>query len=422
MLRFCFVILILTYSFFSYSQSKIYKPGWYVTQENDTIRGEFLYLDWDVSPQYLTFKKDDVERTIHPSDVKNVVIGLQIFRSYVGPVVYTSFSARDLKAAAKIEYVTDSVFLSYLVTSDISLLTYKDRNEKLHFFVEDQTNELSELTKYEYIYSNDDINGLLIQSVDRYKGQLVVLENSCQKLQLMLRDMEFSEKDMTKAFKYILGCKGTYMQYEKKESNTKKNIYLLGGATFLHYSINSELFPRLDRLDYSGNIAPKFGIGLELQLPRTNNKFSVILELTKLKHEYQGFENVNTPSFSEEYTFHINSDYIKVNTLVRRSISYSKKSRLFFDFGFVLNLGEVSSYENIVRFDLSGTQTYDNDNSFLEPIGFTPTFAGGIGYEFERLAVISRFEYGLNGFTSSFSVGSKSSSVDLLLAYSLFRK
>lgn len=222
MLRFCFVILILTHSFYCYSQSKIYKPGWYVTQENDTIRGEFIYLDWDIAPKHLIFKKDDVERTIHPSDVKNVVIGSQIFRSYVGPVVYTSFFVRDLKAAAKIEYVTDSVFISYLVTSDISLLTYKDRNEKRHFFVEDQNNELSELTKYEYIYSNDDINGLLIQSVDRYKGQLVVLGNSCQKLQLMLRNMKFSEKDMTKAFKYILGCKGTSMQYEKKESKTKK--------------------------------------------------------------------------------------------------------------------------------------------------------------------------------------------------------
>ena len=270
-----------------YSQ---FRPGYVITNDNDTISGEINFEGSVKNTDHCTFRQfsDSTEHIYKPGDIK-------AFRFNEGKY----FISYDLNIDGKIQ----KVFLEWLIKGRASILTYSPPSLQSRFYILLDNDSLYELKNstgvvYRQGYSYE-------VNKKEYIGALKYYFNDCPSLFPKINNVAYSEKSLINIAKqyHEKTCKDeSCIVYENK----RRSLYSISPTVSY---LRSQLLLRNGRPENTG-VSKVMGIGLELivnRLPLLSPKFSFRTGLSFYNiFYYYDVTGTTLRSVRSNYLIHLN--------------------------------------------------------------------------------------------------------------------
>jgi hypothetical protein len=279
------VIFLLSVSIQLSGQNN-FRPGYYITWENDTIFGLIDYRGEVKNSGFCLFKKDETSepKRFEPSEI-------QAYR-FTDSKYYITRTIH-LKGQEK------QVFLEFLVDGITNLYFYHNINN-YSYFVEDKNGKWIELTN-EMKTEHRDGKGQVQKNTNRYIGQLKATFADCNEIQALVDRAQLGHKsliNLTKSYHDYVCNNEECIVYEKKLPSLKVRIapVVRSGMSFLSFreGIHS-------RYTYDPEIYPSVGVLFNGNFPGMNEKISFEAELDMNKYGFHGSYEEQNGSIMEYY-------------------------------------------------------------------------------------------------------------------------
>ncbi len=283
-------LLLLFISFLSISQTD-FRPGYYITWENDTIYGLVDYRGEIRNSAFCEFKKTQKAETQRFSAYEIQAYRFIDSKYYVSKKVKTGDEEKQ-------------VFLEFLVNGITNLYYYAEINNPV-YFIEDRNGnliELSNTTKDEFIEGR----GLVRRQDFRYIGVLKATFADCMEIQPDIENIKLEHKSLIKLSKeyHDLVCDGEQcIIYEKQLPVMQIKIAPLAGMSTSFLSFEERQF---SHFNFNQNFAPLIGLVFNITMPRFNEKLSIELESNISYPKYFGSYIENTQYVNDYYQAQIN--------------------------------------------------------------------------------------------------------------------
>jgi len=299
------------------------------------------------------------------------------------------------------------------VVSGEKELLYLDNFGKGSYYIKDGDN-YSWLIYRKYISTIGGRKTTLANN--NYIGQLIMYLDGCSSMNKILSGTTYDQKSLIKAFKHYYKCTQSDMKQLKEEDASWLGLYALAGitATRIRFSGTGNEYLTDASIPWSVNFSG--GIGVEILLPNTNERWSVINELV--------FYNFNTKSTytsvidEDNYTrtqANLGQTTLKLNTMFRAGflINYSD---IFFDVGlynsFALGDRNIKKTLTVNPISETTTETIAIDNMKNHGIGLLV----GLGMKFSKITGVVRYEIG-TGISGNSELESSMSRFSISIGY-----
>jgi hypothetical protein len=302
---FLFPLFILT-TFLNGTSQSSFRPGYYITWENDTVYGLIDYRGEVRNSSFCLFKKDETSepKRYEPADI-------QAYR-FTDSKYYVSRSI-ILQGQEK------QVFLEFLVNGITNLYFYRDINY-YSYFIENKNGEWLELTN-DVITEHRDGKGEIHRNSNRYIGLLRATFADSPEIQPQIDRASLAHKsliNLTKTYHdFVCTDDEECTIYEKKLPLMKVRIapVVKGGVAFLSFreGINSNY-------KFNPEVFPSAGILLNASLPRMNEKLSFELEVDVNSFNFHGSFEEENRSIKEYYDAYIDVVSLQPSLAVKYTI------------------------------------------------------------------------------------------------------
>lgn len=385
-----FCLFILLFAQQSFAQSN-YIEGYVVTLSQDTLRGLIDNKDWERSPKYIKFRKDQAAEPIvyHPGQISAFYLSTNEY--YLARSVSIDKSPVDVSRMtprAQPLVVKDTVFLQASATGKVSLYYYVDESMKEHFYVQKEGSALDELILKRML---NEQNQLIV--LERYKGQLSFYLSDCSEAQKAATRVTLQQSKLQKLitdYNVCVGGKGagTSGNYSRKLEKLAIKPGLIVGYARTALSFRGSY---LENIDFSSSKNPVLGASLNIGLLRSLRQWSLHNELLYRPYKLSGIEKI-----VEEIVFDLS--YLKLVTMIRWK----------YPFGLVrpfVNLGMANSFALVAKSNaLEDLRTYEF------------SLNGGLGAAIKKMSVEVRFERG-NGISPFINLQSPTQTIYFILGY-----
>jgi hypothetical protein len=268
--NFCFIFLLCLINLKGQTN---FRPGFVITNENDTLRGLIDYRGDIRNSQSCDFKDNEtsVVKEFKPFDIK----GYRFIDSkfYVSKTVMSN--GQEVK-----------LFIEYLVNGIAGLYYYFDSG-KSHYFIEKADGRMFELTNDEVLHSE---NGQqYLRESKSYIGYLRYAFADCPQIYSSIDQTQLETKSLIKITKkyhdYV--CKdGKCIIYEKPLPAIR-----IGFASFVSMNVSSIKFsncPLYEAISFNTAYYPSIGLQMNMSLPRVNEKLTLQISEEYGKSYYYG--------------------------------------------------------------------------------------------------------------------------------------
>lgn len=271
-LKSLFLLLFVSATLTGYGQTN-FRPGYYITWENDTVRGLIDYRGEVRNSALCFFKKDETSAPLRfgPDEI-------QAYRFTDGK--YYISQTINLQGEDK------KVFLEFLVNGITNLYFYRDINN-YSYFIEDRNGKWIELTN-ELITENRDGKGSIQRSSNRYKGQLKATFADNDQIQPQIDHVSLGHKSLislTRNYHDYVCNDQECIIYEKKLPLLKLRFAPVVSSGVSFFSFRDGIH---SRYNYSPGIYPSAGVLLNAGLPGRNEKLSLEAELDFNSYSFHG--------------------------------------------------------------------------------------------------------------------------------------
>jgi hypothetical protein len=412
------ILSILTFlSFPSLSQTLFLKG--YLIINNDTLRG---YIDEKIP------KSTEVKcKTAQDADTKSYPLSTisgfgftdtneeYVFKNVDIDKKPIAIAALENTIAKRI--VNEPVFLKYLVKGKVDLLTYRDENNKVHFFYQ-KNGETKELNFVRYLAKDSKYTDF-----EEYKQQLKNLTVDCPKMETQRPSL--SEQSLIHYFQQYNNCL-TGVTYQKKASKSSFGIFITAGFASNNFSYagadsyHGPTTPNASSYPYSSISSPMFGLAL-LSTPfaRGQSPFSFGVELIWKKGGAFISDNGQAISLNttrEEYTVNL-PNFITTNVSIKYSPLKQAKIKPYLKAGLGLSLIPSPSS----RLYKANSITSHIADPLVDLRSYGSNVFGAVGVSLNKFYMEARFDH------SSFSGAGVASTqtVDagsMLVGYRVFGK
>jgi hypothetical protein len=287
---FLFLLFILT-TFLNGTSQSSFRPGYYITWENDTVYGFIDYRGEVRNSSFCLFKKDETSepKRYEPADI-------QAYR-FTDSKYYVSRSI-ILQGQEK------QVFLEFLVNGITNLYFYRDINY-YSYFIENKNGEWLELTN-DVITEHRVGKGEIHRNSNRYIGLLRATFADSPEIQPQIDRASLAHKsliNLTKTYHdFVCTDDEECIIYEKKLPLMKVRIapVVRGGVAFLSFREGIHSNYNFNPIFY-----PSAGILLNASLPRMNEKLSFEVELDVNSYNFHGSYEEQNRAIMEYYDAYI---------------------------------------------------------------------------------------------------------------------
>ncbi len=289
------------------AQKNALSKGYVVTIHNDTLPGFVVDRDWSVNPGEITFRESETAqaRIFKASALK----AFRTEKSYY-QAKFVKIEKHAVQLLPEPAFEQDTFLLETLVSGPISLYYLKEKDDKMHFFLErDNVTEELVLRKMAVV-----ANGTkFLSSLELYKDQLAAKLNDCPDIQGKIKSMRYTKNAMLNIVRSYYTCTGKAPGYAKQNLKVNAEFGVTVGASWNKLVFNSDiaLFNPITKANFSAMGVP-VGVSLELILPKNRQLWSVNLEAL-----YNSFK-------PEDKGYDYNLAYLKFNAIVRRYLSTSE--------------------------------------------------------------------------------------------------
>jgi len=284
-----------------FSQSN-FLPGYVVLNSRDTLYGDIDYLNWNINPEKITFRRANVTQEYEVQHLG--AFGVTGEDHYLRKTITYQLGAIEISDAQESfdsPSQTKDVWLRVLYRSDYSLLEY-NTPKRVYFFVLHRFASHGELVD-ELVYRIRLYNGQL-EKDEQYKNKLQLFadhENKSVAVQKFLATSDYNRKDLLKVFSLLNEGKSSFE--DKKAIPVKKDI--TGGIVF--YSFTSSGTPVndgsgayfLNTATWESTVGFRLGIGFTFASQRNFGRLQSRLGINLASLKLTG-ENTNSGNFQKE--------------------------------------------------------------------------------------------------------------------------
>jgi hypothetical protein len=272
-----------------------FRPGYIITHSLDTLHGLVDYRGEIRNMKVCTFKEthDDPAREYLPDDILGYRYNTGKF--YVTKTINTKEFA-------------DTVFVEFLLKGLSNLYYYNSTNYSA-YFIESENKELLELNKRKIEIEKD--GKIYYKDDNRYLGVLTYAFADCPEVNKDIVHTGLTHKSLIQLTKRYHDYKCTEeacIVYEKKLPVLRIELEPLIGYAFTSLSFRDIT---MENVNFQMSTSPFAGLGLNLIVPRWNEKLSLRMNLSYNKDYFYGtkFEtSIYAPNYNFYYHIH-NSNF-----------------------------------------------------------------------------------------------------------------
>jgi hypothetical protein len=393
------LLLLIIISGKMYCQSNLIE-GYIILLNKDTVRGWVENHDREMNPEKIRFKKNGENNlnTFFPDQILE-------FRSKTG-LYFVSRAVRfdkssdyvegpiaTVKSSVEASMDTVTLFLDVVIKSKLSIYHFKDKKGISHYFIELPSGTEELLDKK----MKQEQTGSYIK-IELYKNQLSNALSECTTIDQKIKQTSLNKKSLLNLFKEFNKCISVSSEYVQKTEKIKvqTNVVLGGSVNSLSFSSSP-----LNEGNFKSYSVPA-GLSFEFVLPKNFKKWSLVADFLYQNMKASDDIVVGVVGGSPTKEIQIDISRISINALTKYYLN-QKPTRPF------LTAGLTSSY--FYKIEQNYTTTF---NEKKMGIGFI----GGIGINFKRITIQSRFET-INGVSNGQSYDSSLNSISLSVAYTL---
>jgi hypothetical protein len=416
-----FIFIFLMISRSALAQDN-FKPITLYTYSGDSIQGLIVYKKKLKTFKLLTVqeKNTGITKKYSPVTIQAFTIELADekinFKSLITEADYSLGDDGKISSSPEVELTKDTVFAQSLVKGKLNLYYYIDHKVfKEHFLIEMENGPAMDLI-YKAYYT--DASRTTIDYNRKYKSQLrSLLADSRFITKNRINETPFSKKEIAELIQeYNLEMAGTAPPYEHKEEKTTFDFGVVMGAN------KTSIFFKSPKHEYSSlSFKPSLGFNaglvMNVRFPHTRKRLSLYNELL-----YSSYKSTISKGFYEYYdatryyevkSANIEATYLKLVTAIR----YQGSSHFypFVQLGFVN--GYAIQHATNVNYEMhSNAAIYMQNTPILEFRSFEQSLFGGIGLQYKKIALETRYERG-NGMSKNSTINSVVNYMYLLLSY-----
>ena len=310
------LVLFITLHLFAmlYSQSN-YKPGYIITNQQDTITG-WINFRTDANNQKQCEFKQNLElaaKTYLPGDIAGYRF-IEEGKYYVSKEI-------------QLNETSQKVFLEYLVKGIMNLYYYSDEVD--YYFFENQDG------KMEFISQRPErVENLTAYKDNKYKGQVRYLFRDYQPIAQKTDKLEFNQKSMINVVKEyhneVCTTGESCIVFQNEHPDDKGMRLKFSAYTGLQLSNYIFFYPNIIYVNGSrnnatateSNISPILGVQVNVINPRWSNSFSFQLDASL--SQFKG--NIPTRFLRYNNSEGIITSYEALATSVRMGVKYTHQS------------------------------------------------------------------------------------------------
>lgn len=282
-----------------------YRPGYYITWEDDTIHGLIDYRGALRSSHSCSFKKNETasQENFSPQDIK-------AFR-FINSKFYIS-----KKLPAGEDKAEEQVFLEFLVDGITNLYYYKEKLHGDNYLLEDKSGNLYTLNNSESVQYVEGKGHILFQDFE-YIGLLKATFADCMEIQPELEGALLQHNSLitlTKKYHdYICGDEQCIV-YEKPLAKVKTRMAFSAGFGTQSLSFDRGLFS-----GFAIGREPGYQLGLIFSnsFPGMNEKLSIDIGFDFQKVHFQGYQEYRSDIENLNYAFDINSLAVNPSAILK---------------------------------------------------------------------------------------------------------
>jgi hypothetical protein len=387
-----------------------FQPGYIIDNNGNKIEGYIDYQKWAQNPVKIRFKKnlDSSSEIYFPGSISSFYVHDEMSfyikdEMYVSATVDIDMTPQDVKeltSESKGIIETKTVFLALYLKGKYNLYHYRDINNKVHYFIKANDDEIKELIYRTYLKEKE--NKSVIIYNEHYKKTLKYYFKDDPTIIKYVDRLDYTDKQLVKILTIYSENMGvtTRRFFQNAQKKAKLELNLLAG--FYNSSIKV-------KDNKSSNLGYTFGLGLNLSSPRELNRFSWNQELNyfkeKVEYDYREYEYVN---LYYDYYADLKFSYIKYNSMINYRLGISEIKPY-------INLGLSFSFLVSSKGDKTKTTIYNSEvtreDERLARINMG--LFGGFGINYKRFNGEIRYE--MSGSSSLYS----SNNIYLILSYNV---
>ena len=354
-----------------------FEPGYFITDDNETITCLIKNTDWKDNPREFEYKRSEGSevQTGAIETVREFGVGSHLrYRRFTVDIDRSSDKVNSMSRNRLPEFSEETLFLEVLLEGRASLYFYEDANLRRFFYQTDKSS-LQQL-----VYKRYRAEELGIATNNRYILQLTQ-SFQCGEVPNDLDRLTYTKKALEKIFISYNECVGSdYTDYlAKKPAARLFRLTVRPGINNSSLAINSTVNDSRD-IDFGNHYSFRIGVEAEFVLPFNKNKWSLIAEPTY--QQFAAATSIPYSTFSGSRT--VTADYTswQLPLGVRHYFFLNHSSKLFVNALFMMDFPRSSS-----------TIKYQNTNP-LE-IWQSNAFLVGAGYNYSnRVSLEARYATG----------------------------
>lgn len=295
---FLFVYFLMQMTF----AQKNFVEGYVVTKEGDTTFGFIDQRDWVVNPEEIKFKKSlqGAVKTYQPHDIQAFKADKDIYVSAMVEIENSGLAADKVSWDPKFKTETDWYFLQALYQGDKELYYLRNNINDRHFYIKENGEHILLLYKQ---YMKEDGNKRMLMTNNKFVAQLSYYLRDCINTNAIVDGISYELKSLKRVFKNYYRCVDKTPKYTSVEQKLKTNFRIIAGMSFssLNFKQNATNdYDYLTKYDYGLSSNLSFGVGLNIVVPKTKERWISVNEIlfvaTDLEGKYisRDEENVKT--------------------------------------------------------------------------------------------------------------------------------
>lgn len=268
-----------------------FKPGFVVTNNGDTIRGQINYLGWRSNPSKFSFLPDQsgsnpVLYSIHDCQYFEIS-GEDVYRRAIVTRDMRPVRIEEVSSTTRDSISTDTVFLRLLVKGNrLTLYQLVDSKER-YYLQEGEGNPVELLYK---VYISEYVSALEEQMIFRDQLRKYLPEADPSKLMTQINRARYNDRDLTNVIIKLNGDKVSGLT-NQVGSNAKSSIewFVSGGAGVSKLAFGGDMNSSVvTGLSYKTAVVPIIAAGVDLLNDRNLRNFVFRFEMTVSQRSYTG--------------------------------------------------------------------------------------------------------------------------------------
>jgi hypothetical protein len=264
-----FIVVLWLFATLPCFSQKSFVKGFIVDLKGDTLYGLINDKDWEMNPDRVEFSAAGKSVFYQPQEIRWFGTDNSYYRGAILKVDKSNFTPPKVFQYDGDIIVTDTVFLRVvLINPNISLYRLKERNKKMHFFI-DYRGQLSELL-VKYKRAGD---AMAIQNLFRQQLKAIAPEGCPVKFD----GIRYETSGLVRAIEAINQCAGSGSTFQKKAEKIVPQLSIVAGASLTDMEPSGGPYAFVQ--DFRSSLDPAFGAGVNFVLPGRNGKTSVYTDL-----------------------------------------------------------------------------------------------------------------------------------------------